>query len=195
MYTVQILQVIKSYHSTSVLHVSQLAFSSVARKLVGLDKVVAFSYVQTITELASWLQSLGLAGALADGRQVHRNIVCKGLDSNSFLENSLVQFYSRCLDIVSSQFCFERVKHRNVFSWNFLMGAYDGIGHHEDVLFCFQQLRMENVIPDGVTFVHVLSAYSTNQVSLLHAKQIHTQSVTREREMCRLNEAQIHEIC
>ncbi|KAH7306195.1 hypothetical protein KP509_22G001100 [Ceratopteris richardii] len=59
------------------------------------------------------------------------------------------------------------------------MGAYDGIGHHEDVLFCFQQLRMENVIPDGVTFVHVLSAYSTNQKQTL---KIESKSIKEHRD-------------
>ncbi|MCO5553104.1 hypothetical protein L7F22_006625 [Adiantum nelumboides] len=154
-------------------------FSSKAYQIDDQDEPVAFGCIDTTdgskgkAPFASLLRSLGLAGALADGRQVHSSIVLKGLEGKSFVGNLLVQMYARCLDLESTQFCFHRIQARNVFSWNFLISAYDGLGQYTEVLCCFQQMQSESVIPDSVTFVHVLSAYTSNQTSLLHGKVLH----------------------
>lgn len=159
--------------SVSIVHRGKQAFSSKSHKVDEQDGPVASDTPHKRMDFASHLRSLGLAGALADGRQIHSNMVLKGLEGNSFLGNLLVQFYARCLDPESAQFCFHRIRNQNVFSWNFLIGAYDAFEHHIEVLYCFRQMQVESVIPDSVTLVHVLSAYASNEASVLQGKWVH----------------------
>lgn len=126
---------------------------------------------------ASLLRSPKFSRSLSESRQVQHHIVIHGHDENTYLGNLLVQMYVRCTDLDSAHFCFDKVHDRNLFTWNFLLRAFEGLGYYKEVLFLFEQMQVENVIPDKCSYVSILSAYATHQAALSDGKYLHARII------------------
>ncbi|KAH7440170.1 hypothetical protein KP509_04G094900 [Ceratopteris richardii] len=81
--------------------------------------------------------------------------------------------YVRCTHLDDARFCFDSLHDRSLFTWNFLLKAYDGLGFYKEVLYLFAQMLQENIIPDKCSYVCILSAYASNPSALCQAKSIH----------------------
>jgi len=66
----------------------------------------------------SVLQACTSAGDLDNGRSVHRHLIRGGLEDDLFVGNSLVDMYSKCLDVDSALAVFNQMPASNVVSWN-----------------------------------------------------------------------------
>lgn len=121
---------------------------------------------------AALLRRCGDARALSHGKRLHVLMMKNGLQQDGFLGCLLIQMYGKCGTLNDVLEVFSRMQNRNVFSWNFLIGAYCQSGHGREALQFFQQMQVEGVIPDRVTLVSAVSA-SASQASVLEGKQIH----------------------
>ncbi|KAI5055192.1 hypothetical protein GOP47_0030337 [Adiantum capillus-veneris] len=96
---------------------------------------------------------------LKRGLAIHAHIARTGvLERDLFVGSTLVDMYGKCGSLVMAQNIFDRLKTRNVVSWNALMTGYVDNGDCEAAVKCFEQMKHERVAPDAFTFVCMLKA-------------------------------------
>ncbi|OVA08844.1 Pentatricopeptide repeat [Macleaya cordata] len=94
------------------------------------------------------------------GKQLHGYIIRNGFDDNVFIASSLVDMYAKCGNIRIARWVFDKMDSRDMVSWTALIMGYALHGHANEALFLFQKMEMENVRPNYVAFVAVLTACS-----------------------------------
>ncbi|KAF8411687.1 hypothetical protein HHK36_004245 [Tetracentron sinense] len=98
----------------------------------------------TITFL---LRSCESFEALKDGNQIHTHTVKSGFGSSVFVQNTLLDFYSKCSgNIDSACRVFEEMLERDVISWNSMIGAYMARGETESAIHLFDSMPEKNVV-------------------------------------------------
>jgi pentatricopeptide repeat protein len=105
----------------------------------------------------SILNACASAGALGWMKEVHSHILESGLESDLRVANALVHMYAKSGSINDARILFDRMKERDVMTWNVMINglAQHGSGHEALELF-----REMNFKPDGYSFVAALSACS-----------------------------------
>ncbi|KAG2632257.1 pentatricopeptide repeat-containing protein At1g59720, chloroplastic/mitochondrial-like [Panicum virgatum] len=89
-------------------------------------------------------------GAAAAGAAVSRDVL---------INNSLVDLYGKCGAVKLARQVFDRMPARDLASWNAMVLALANHGRVRDSLDLFDRMtRAENVVPNAITFVAVLSA-------------------------------------
>jgi pentatricopeptide repeat protein len=105
------------------------------------------------------LKACGSIGALERGKQVHDEIISKGLlGEEAILSTALVDMYIKCGALGKAREVFDETPIRNVVSWNALISGYSQRGQCEEALACFRKMQTEGIFPDQVTFLSVLVA-------------------------------------
>ncbi|CAD5192032.1 unnamed protein product [Musa acuminata subsp. malaccensis] len=97
-------------------------------------------------------------GALSQGIWIHNYIESHGLRLNVFVGTALIDMYMKCGVIDEASKVFQAMRVKNVFSWNALITGYAMNGEGEAALEAFDEMIMEKVKPDGVTFLALLCA-------------------------------------
>ncbi|KAK1291443.1 Pentatricopeptide repeat-containing protein [Acorus calamus] len=106
------------------------------------------------------LGEFGVGSSYAFAKQTHALVVKKGLDSNVFVCNGLVNAYSKCGDIADSVNVFIRTARKNSVSYNSMIAALARHGRGHDALRMYVDMRAHGVAPTDVTFLSLLHACS-----------------------------------
>ncbi|RXH95048.1 hypothetical protein DVH24_024732 [Malus domestica] len=72
----------------------------------------------------------------------------------------MIGVYANAGDLITARNFFETMPCKNVVSWNNMISSYTQHGQYEKALDAFVQMQSEGVVPDGYTYVSVLSACS-----------------------------------
>ena len=98
--------------------------------------------------------------SLIDGRIIHDHIIRHGFDKNIYVVNCLGYFYGNFGALREAYWLFRDIfgHGRDVFSWNFLIRAYAKDGRLNDAFEFFQQMHVEDVLPDKFSFICLLSS-------------------------------------
>lgn len=120
------------------------------------------------------LSACGDSAGLAEGREVHQEILRSGVEANAHIGNALMNMYRRCGSLSEAQNVFEGMQARDVISWNSIIAAHAQHGSCESAFKLFLEMQEEGLKPDGITFVTVLSACK-NPEAVNRGKQIHKQ--------------------
>ncbi|XP_054793163.1 pentatricopeptide repeat-containing protein At2g36730-like [Prosopis cineraria] len=123
-------------------------------------------------------KSCAMVAALGEGRQVQAEVVKCGLDSDVYVQNTLINFYACCKKILDAEQVFNEMSERTVVSWNSVIDACvqnlwfkDGIGY-------FVKMRDCGFEPDETTMVVMLSACAElGNLSL--GRWVHSQVIVR----------------
>ncbi|KAK7251805.1 hypothetical protein RIF29_35340 [Crotalaria pallida] len=108
--------------------------------------------------LTSVLLGCSNLSALQLGKQVHQ-LVCKSpLSSDTTAGTSLVSMYSKCGDLKVAWKLFVQIPRRDIVSWNAMISGYAQHGAGEKALSLFDEMKIEGMKPDWITFVAVLLA-------------------------------------
>nr|XP_023873795.1 putative pentatricopeptide repeat-containing protein At1g74400 [Quercus suber]XP_023873796.1 putative pentatricopeptide repeat-containing protein At1g74400 [Quercus suber] len=116
-------------------------------------------------------------GALEMGEWIHAYIRCKeGLHIDLSLNNSLINMYAKCGDIVAARRLFDSMKKKDVTTWTSMIVGHALHGQAEEALKLFSKMRGINknsrkhkghgdcgsslIVPNDVTFIGVLMACS-----------------------------------
>ncbi|KAJ4968358.1 hypothetical protein NE237_015059 [Protea cynaroides] len=94
------------------------------------------------------------------GKQLHGYIIRSLFDDNVFIASSLVDMYAKCGNIRIARWIFDKMESPDMVSWTAMIMGYALHGCAHDSLSLFQQMEMENVKPNYVAFVAVLTACS-----------------------------------
>ncbi|KMZ71939.1 Pentatricopeptide repeat protein [Zostera marina] len=107
------------------------------------------------------LSACARIGASEQGKYVHLLIERFQVRYDVVVETALVDMYAKCGNLDLALQVFHNMKLRNVFTWNAMITGLAIHGHGRQVLHLFRQMTCEeNIIPDDVTFIGVLSGCS-----------------------------------
>jgi pentatricopeptide repeat protein len=108
----------------------------------------------------SILNACASAGVLEWVKEVHSFVLKAGLESDLRVGNALVHVYAKSGSMEDARGLFDRMKERDVVTWNIMIAglAQHGCGH--EALEVFRKMNAVAVKPDGYSFVAVLSACS-----------------------------------
>ncbi|XP_023516242.1 pentatricopeptide repeat-containing protein At1g08070, chloroplastic-like isoform X1 [Cucurbita pepo subsp. pepo] len=110
--------------------------------------------------MVSVLYSCAVLGAYETGKWVHSYITRKKMKLTVSLGTQLIDFYAKCGYIDRSVEVFRAMPFANVFTWTALIQGLANNGEGKMALDFFALMRENNVKPNDVTFIAVLSACS-----------------------------------
>ncbi|KAH7285582.1 hypothetical protein KP509_33G035100 [Ceratopteris richardii] len=96
--------------------------------------------------------------ALVSVHKIHKDVLLRGLESDSFVGNSLMKAYSKCGGVGESQAVFFALQESSVVTWNTLLSVFIEHGRGEKALRLYRQMKEEGVVPDERTFVNAVQA-------------------------------------
>ncbi|WCJ38466.1 Tetratricopeptide repeat (TPR)-like superfamily protein [Euphorbia peplus] len=109
-----------------------------------------------------------------EGRQLHCHVVKVGLvDSNNFVANSLVDFYSSSGSLKDAKKSFEAIPLENVISWNSMLAVCADNSLSTEAVELFYMMQFWGMKPSIRSFVGFLKMSSMNG-DVLFGKQIHS---------------------
>ncbi|KAK1263029.1 Pentatricopeptide repeat-containing protein [Acorus gramineus] len=106
------------------------------------------------------LSACSSLGALGIGRQLHGQVIRIGFESSNSSGNALLTMYARCGDVEAAHRVFLTMPNVDSVSWNAMIAAFGQHGYGHEALVFFQQMLAENILPDRLTFLTILSACS-----------------------------------
>ena len=110
--------------------------------------------------MVSALPACSKLAALRQGKEIHQFIIRRGLDTGTFIWNSLIDMYGRCGSIQKSRRIFDLMPQRDLVSWNVMISVYGMHGFGMDAINLFQYFRAIGLKPNHFTFTNLLSACS-----------------------------------
>ncbi|KAF5207809.1 Pentatricopeptide repeat [Thalictrum thalictroides] len=112
--------------------------------------------------LSSVLSACASLGALDYGRWIHVYIDQHKIEWDAHIGTSMVDMYAKCGSIEMALCIFRQMRHRNIFTWNALLGGLAMHGHGDEALNHFEQMLKFGIRPNEVTFLAVLTACCHN---------------------------------
>lgn len=107
------------------------------------------------------LNACSIVGGLDRGREIHAQILKHGYYANDlFVTDSLIDMYGKCGSVEDAQRVFDAMPRKETGPWNALMAGYAHQGETGAVFNLFHRMKQQNVQPDGITFLAVLTACS-----------------------------------
>ncbi|EPS65846.1 hypothetical protein M569_08930 [Genlisea aurea] len=108
------------------------------------------------------LRACAYLAALMQGREIHGYMIRNGLDSpgETCIHNTIMDMYTKCGNIRAAQCVFNKMKIRDVASWNILVMGYGMHGLGNKALDLFFIMCDAGFKPDAISFTGVLSACS-----------------------------------
>ncbi|XP_072954827.1 pentatricopeptide repeat-containing protein At5g42450, mitochondrial [Typha angustifolia] len=94
--------------------------------------------------------------ALGIGRSFHASAIKFLGKLDVYVGNSVVSFYAKCGCLEDSILAFDRLKERNIVSWNAVICGYAQNGRGEEAVEFFKKMRAIGLRPNGVTLLGVL---------------------------------------
>ncbi|XP_015571241.2 pentatricopeptide repeat-containing protein At3g24000, mitochondrial [Ricinus communis] len=116
------------------------------------------SYITIANVLGALLAPTDL---LKHGMPIHAYTVMIGLESDQYVQNSLITMYAKCGDLNSSNCIFDGLINKNAVAWNTVMAANAYHGQMEESLKLLVKMRHAGVDLDQFSFSGCLSATAT----------------------------------
>ncbi|KAK1417255.1 hypothetical protein QVD17_26380 [Tagetes erecta] len=120
----------------------------------------------------SVLTSCASLEALEPGRQTHAYTIKMNLDKDEFVNNGLIDMYSKCNSLADARKVFNDIPNRNVIGYNAMIEGYARHGILHEALDLFREMRLKNIEPNLLTFVSLLGV-SASLLTVQLSKQIH----------------------
>ncbi|KAL3835244.1 hypothetical protein ACJIZ3_009980 [Penstemon smallii] len=108
--------------------------------------------------LISVLTACGRLGDLELGEWIYEYAVVNGLMGSDILVTSLVDMYARCARVDNARSLFDNMSKRDVVAWSAMISGYTQSNQCKEALALFQDMQNENVEPNEVTMVSLLSS-------------------------------------
>ncbi|KAH7443854.1 hypothetical protein KP509_02G053100 [Ceratopteris richardii] len=100
------------------------------------------------------------AARLHETRSVHNCIVEAGLESDTAIENALINIYGKSASLTDAQKVFSKIYNRDVSIWSSMISIHAGNGFGERALYLFSKMQDDKVSPDEITLTSALVACS-----------------------------------
>ncbi|WVZ08544.1 hypothetical protein V8G54_021890 [Vigna mungo] len=111
--------------------------------------------------MVSLVSACALLDDLHLGTCFHGNTIKTGFEPDVHVKVSLIDMYAKCGNLFSAENLFQLIKHvKDEVPWNVMIAGYLHNGGADEAICTFNQMKLESVRPNLVTFVIVLSAVS-----------------------------------
>lgn len=110
--------------------------------------------------LASCLRGCSSLASLDNGRQLHSLVMKSGQFSDVYVASALIDMYAKSGCIQDAESLFQSMGFGDTVLWNTIICAYSQHGLDDKALETFRTMLSEGILPDGITFIAVLSACS-----------------------------------
>ncbi|KAL0359662.1 UNVERIFIED_CONTAM: Pentatricopeptide repeat-containing protein [Sesamum angustifolium] len=114
------------------------------------DAITCTSAVAACSQLA----------ALERGKELHKCIIDRRLNSNEVLMGALLDMYAKCGAVEQAASIFNQLSTRDLVSWTSMIVAYGSHGQAFEALKLFDKMLLKHIRPDRVTFLAVISTCS-----------------------------------
>ncbi|KAK9273111.1 hypothetical protein L1049_017918 [Liquidambar formosana] len=94
------------------------------------------------------------------GKEVHAVINRMGFESDVSVANALVDMYCKCGSVYYARRVFDRMVRRDVASWTCMICGYTNIGHLEQSLVLFEQMKSAGLEPNDFTWNAIIAGYA-----------------------------------
>ena len=121
----------------------------------------------------SLLNACASRGALEWVKDVHRHILEGGYESDVRVGSALVHMYAKSGGIQDAAVVFDRMKERDVITWNVMIGAYAGSGRGVEAYDFYVKMKEEGFQPDAVTYMSLLNDCASTG-ALEWVKEVHS---------------------
>lgn len=126
---------------------------------------------------SSVLRVCASLGDRVEGMFVHEHVIRCGFHNDLVVGSTLIDMYAKCRDVRSAHKVFDRLRNRNVVSWNALISGYVHNDKSHLALKLFQAMQVGVVVvPNKVTFLCALKACSetgdSKQGRIIHQQVI-----------------------
>ena len=126
----------------------------------------AVTYMSLLNDCAS-------TAALEWVKDVHRHILEGGYESDVRVGNALVHMYAKSGSIEDAAVVFDRMKGRNIITWNVMIGAYAGSGRGVEAYDLYVKMKEEGFQPNAVTYMNLLNECASTG-ALEWVKEVHS---------------------
>ncbi|KAG0480271.1 hypothetical protein HPP92_011129 [Vanilla planifolia] len=99
-------------------------------------------------------------GSLEQGKQAHAGLIRNGFGKDMVACTALVDLYCKWGRMDDARNLFDMMPHKNLISWNALMGGYANHGMGAQAVAMFGRMVKDGMAPNHVTFLAILSACS-----------------------------------
>ncbi|KAJ7008797.1 hypothetical protein NC653_007455 [Populus alba x Populus x berolinensis] len=123
-------------------------------------QMINSSLVPDSYAVTSVLKACGCRLALKEGREVHSQVLKLGLSSNRSIRIKLIELYGKCGAFDDARQVFDEMPERDVVCWTAMIDGLVRNGESNRALEVFRNMQREDVMPNEVTIVCVLSACS-----------------------------------
>ena len=135
---------------------AQNGFCEEALKLFNRMKLEGFEPCDYA--FAGAIISCAWLAALEHGRQLHGQLVRLGFDSSLSAGNALITMYAKCGVVEDAHYVFLTMPYVDSVSWNAMIAALGQHGRGAQALELFELMLKEDILPDRITFLTVISA-------------------------------------
>ncbi|KAK7843353.1 pentatricopeptide repeat-containing protein, partial [Quercus suber] len=132
---------------------ADLSSSWMGKCVHGMNSEVKPNWVTIMSVLPACAES----SDLEHGRRIHDFAIRIGLDSNAFVLTALVAMYAKCGSLADARQCFDRIREKNLVTWNTMITAYASHGCGMECVWTFEDMIREGIQPDTITFTGLLS--------------------------------------
>lgn len=122
------------------------------------DQMIVEGFEPNGATLASVLSACAQSGCLDLGGKIHVFMEEKGIEVGVILGTALVHMYAKNGAISIAQKLFDSMPERNIATWNAMICGLAVHGLAKEALDLFWKLEKEQIVPNNITFVGVLSA-------------------------------------
>ncbi|XP_021745711.1 pentatricopeptide repeat-containing protein At4g14050, mitochondrial-like [Chenopodium quinoa] len=116
--------------------------------------------------LSSVIAASANMAALQLGKQLHCLVILLGFERNLYISNSLVDMYAKCSDLLAAKGIFSYISNRDVVSWTSIIVAMAQHGQAKEALALYDEMVMDGVKPNEVTFLGLI--YACSHVGLVN---------------------------
>nr|GEX44605.1 hypothetical protein [Tanacetum cinerariifolium] len=110
--------------------------------------------------LTCLLQAFSQLGRLSQIKEIHCHVIRVSMENEITIMNSLLTTYSKCGMYKTARYLFGQMGTRCLTSWNTMIAASGMHGDCYGALKLVHEMKKENIVPDEVTFMSVLSSCS-----------------------------------
>ncbi|XP_022152981.1 pentatricopeptide repeat-containing protein At5g27110 [Momordica charantia] len=135
----------------------------------------------TLTTLTSIISASSRSAQPRHGKFIHGFILRNGMNSDIFIDVSLIDLYFKCGYVYSAETIFRNISKNEVVSWNVMISGYVLVGNHIQALRVYDNMKEHDVKPDAVTFSSTLSACS-QLAALEKGRELHNCIISHKLE-------------
>jgi len=117
------------------------------------------------------------------GKQLHCNILKLGLQTHTYVRNSLMHMYGMVKDIETAHHLFEEIPNADLVAWNSIINSHVLCRNYTQALHLFVKMLRSGLQPDHATLVVTLSACGAIG-DLDFGRRIHYSLVQKHTELC-----------